>query len=151
MLTFVALSGCAEVTGRVPWQLPAAAGAFPMERFAYGWVCCRCQIPPAVSEGGRRGLAVGRDHILATLGRELQITVVNYGDVFSQLELISWLWRGSRRYLHNILRDRGVTCAVCATPVSGHDVCLTCERAYHTAGLAEIVVPLSGAASVPCW
>ena len=92
MLTFVALSGCAEVTGRVPWQLPAAAGAFPMERFAYGWVCCRCQIPPAVSEGGRRGLAVGRDHILATLGRELQITVVNYGDVFSQLELISWLW-----------------------------------------------------------
>jgi hypothetical protein len=46
-------------------------------------------------------------------------------------------------YLHNIVREPGVTCAACATPVSGHDHCLTCQRAHHIAGLTEIVVPLT--------
>jgi hypothetical protein len=46
-------------------------------------------------------------------------------------------------YLHNVVRDPGVTCAACATPVSGRELCLTCERAYHAAGLAEVVVPLT--------
>jgi hypothetical protein len=45
--------------------------------------------------------------------------------------------------LYNIVRDRGVTCAVCTTPLSGGDRCLTCDRAYHTAGLEDIVVPLT--------
>jgi hypothetical protein len=45
-------------------------------------------------------------------------------------------------YLHNTVRDAGVTCAVCATPVSGCHRCLTCERAYTVAPLSEIVVPL---------
>jgi predicted amidophosphoribosyltransferase len=46
-------------------------------------------------------------------------------------------------FLHNIVRDRGVTCAVCATPVSFGARCLTCERADHTAGLGDTVVPLT--------
>jgi hypothetical protein len=45
-------------------------------------------------------------------------------------------------YLHNIVRDAGVTCAVCATPVNGCDRCLTCERANTVPALSEIVVPL---------
>jgi phosphoribosylpyrophosphate synthetase len=46
-------------------------------------------------------------------------------------------------YLHNVVRDRGVTCGVCTTPVSDGDRCLTCERAYQAAGLGDIVVPLT--------
>lgn len=45
-------------------------------------------------------------------------------------------------YLHNTVRDAGVTCAVCTTPVGGRHRCLTCERAYTAAALSEIVVPL---------
>ena len=45
-------------------------------------------------------------------------------------------------YLHNTVRDPGVTCAVCTTPVSGSQRCLSCERAYTAGALGDVVAPL---------
>ena len=44
--------------------------------------------------------------------------------------------------LHNTVRGAGVTCRICATPVSGRHRCLTCERTYAAAAPGDIVVPL---------
>jgi hypothetical protein len=45
-------------------------------------------------------------------------------------------------YLHNIVRDPGRTCEVCATPTGGYPRCWRCRQDAPTAGLADLVVPL---------
>jgi hypothetical protein len=47
-------------------------------------------------------------------------------------------------YLRNPIREAGVTCEVCATPVDGFARCFVCQRAYAAApDLADVVVPLT--------
>lgn len=47
-------------------------------------------------------------------------------------------------YLHNIVREPGVTCLICATPVgAGYQLCLGCQQAAAIPGRADIVVPLT--------
>lgn len=47
-------------------------------------------------------------------------------------------------YLHNIVRQPGVTCLICTTPVSmGYQLCLRCQQASVIEGRAGIVVPLT--------
>src|SRR5262249_8123080 len=48
-------------------------------------------------------------------------------------------------YLHNVVRESHVTCAVCVTPIKpAFDVCLRCQRDRREFGdaLADLVVPL---------
>lgn len=48
-------------------------------------------------------------------------------------------------YLRNPIREPGVTCAVCTTPVSGYTRCIACSShlASHHQGLADAVAPLT--------
>jgi hypothetical protein len=45
-------------------------------------------------------------------------------------------------YLRNVVREPGVTCAVCATPVDGFTWCWRCQQDRRIPGLADLVVPL---------
>jgi hypothetical protein len=54
------------------------------------------------------------------------------------------LVRRAGGYLRNPIRETGVTCAVCTTPVDGFDRCFVCQSAYGaTPGLADLVIPLT--------
>jgi hypothetical protein len=54
------------------------------------------------------------------------------------------LVRRAGGYLRNPIREAGVTCNVCTTPVDGFDRCFVCRSAYGaTAGLADLVMPLT--------
>jgi hypothetical protein len=54
------------------------------------------------------------------------------------------LVRRAGGYLRNPIRETGVTCAVCTTPVEGFDRCFVCQSAYGaTSGLADLVMPLT--------
>jgi len=54
------------------------------------------------------------------------------------------LVRRAGGYLRNPIRDTGVTCVVCTTPVDGFDRCFVCQSAYGaTSGLADLVMPLT--------
>jgi hypothetical protein len=54
------------------------------------------------------------------------------------------LVRRAGGYLRNPIRETGVTCSVCTTPVDGFDRCYVCQSAYRaTPGLADLVVPLA--------
>jgi adenine/guanine phosphoribosyltransferase-like PRPP-binding protein len=55
----------------------------------------------------------------------------------------AWLRREAGRYLRNVVRERGVTCRVCATPVDGFELCWCCRARRRIAGLADLVVPLT--------
>lgn len=46
-------------------------------------------------------------------------------------------------YLHNVVRQPGITCRVCAGPVGGFDRCWRCDQDRRIAGLADVVAPLS--------
>jgi hypothetical protein len=46
-------------------------------------------------------------------------------------------------YLRNVVREPGVTCAVCAAPVDGFSRCWRCEQNQRIGGLADVVVPLT--------
>ena len=45
--------------------------------------------------------------------------------------------------LRNTIRQSGITCAVCTTPVNGFARCWRCERSRSLPGLADMVAPLS--------
>jgi len=51
------------------------------------------------------------------------------------------LARAAGDYLCNVVRERGVTCSVCATSVEGYDLCWRCQR-DKAPGLADVVAPL---------
>lgn len=54
------------------------------------------------------------------------------------------LVRRAGGYLRNPVREAGVTCNVCTTPVDGFDRCFVCQNAYRaTSGLADLVIPLA--------
>jgi hypothetical protein len=54
------------------------------------------------------------------------------------------LVRRAGGYLRNPIRESGVTCDVCTTPVDGFDRCFVCQSAYGgTSGLADLVMPLT--------
>jgi len=54
------------------------------------------------------------------------------------------LVRRAGGYLRNPIRETGVTCGVCTTPVEGFDRCFVCRSAYGaTPGLADLVMPLT--------
>jgi hypothetical protein len=54
------------------------------------------------------------------------------------------LVRRAGGYLRNPIRETGVTCGVCTTPVDGFDRCFVCQSAYGaTPGLADLVMPLT--------
>jgi hypothetical protein len=54
------------------------------------------------------------------------------------------LIRRAGGYLRNPIREPGVTCGVCTTPVEGFDRCFACQSAYGaTSGLADLVIPLT--------
>jgi hypothetical protein len=54
------------------------------------------------------------------------------------------LVRRAGGYLRNPIREAGVTCSVCTTPVDGFDRCFVCKSAYgNTSGLADLVMPLT--------
>ena len=54
------------------------------------------------------------------------------------------LIRRAGGYLRNPIREIGVACSVCTTPVDNLDRCLVCQRAYGaTSGLADLVIPLT--------
>lgn len=46
-------------------------------------------------------------------------------------------------YLRNVIREPGVTCRVCATPVSGFEMCYRCRQHQRVGGVAGVVVPLT--------
>jgi len=46
-------------------------------------------------------------------------------------------------YLRNIIRESGITCATCTTPVDGYTRCWRCNNDAAIPGLADIVVPLT--------
>jgi hypothetical protein len=46
-------------------------------------------------------------------------------------------------YLRNVIRRPGITCRVCAGPVGGYDRCWRCEQDRRSAGVADVVAPLS--------
>jgi hypothetical protein len=46
-------------------------------------------------------------------------------------------------YLRNVVREQGVTCRVCTTPVHGFDLCWRCRQHRRIAGLADVVAPLT--------
>lgn len=46
-------------------------------------------------------------------------------------------------YLRNPVREERVTCAVCATPVDGYTHCFRCSGHRQTAGVADLVAPLT--------
>jgi hypothetical protein len=46
-------------------------------------------------------------------------------------------------YLRNVVREPGVTCAVCAAPVDGFTWCWRCQQDRRIPGLADLVVPLT--------
>jgi len=45
-------------------------------------------------------------------------------------------------YLRNVIRQPGVTCSVCATPVQGYPRCFRCQQVHSTPHLADLVAPL---------
>ena len=45
-------------------------------------------------------------------------------------------------YLRNVVREPGITCAVCTTPVDGFTCCWRCEQDRRVPGVADLVVPL---------
>lgn len=46
-------------------------------------------------------------------------------------------------YLRNIVREPGLTCSVCATPVNGYDRCYPCNQVRSVIGLADRVASLT--------
>ena len=46
-------------------------------------------------------------------------------------------------YLRNPIREPGVTCRVCATPVDGFELCWRCGQDQRITGLADVVAPLT--------
>jgi hypothetical protein len=54
------------------------------------------------------------------------------------------LVRRAGGYLRNPIREAGVTCDVCTTPVDGFNRCFVCQSAYDARpGLADLVMPLT--------
>ncbi|MCW2653596.1 MAG: hypothetical protein QOE41_4136 [Mycobacterium sp.] len=46
-------------------------------------------------------------------------------------------------YLRNVVREPGVTCEVCTTPVDGFARCWRCQQHQRIAGVADVVAPLT--------
>lgn len=53
------------------------------------------------------------------------------------------LARRAGGYLRNVVREPGVTCAVCTAPVNGYQRCWACRQTQLVPGLADLVVPLT--------
>jgi hypothetical protein len=52
------------------------------------------------------------------------------------------LVRAAGGYLRNVVREAGVTCAICAAPVDGFERCWRCQQDQRIGGLADLVLPL---------
>jgi hypothetical protein len=58
-------------------------------------------------------------------------------------EVCESVCRSAGGYLRNVVRDPGVTCRVCATPVEGFNTCWRCRLDRRASGVADVVAPLS--------
>jgi hypothetical protein len=47
------------------------------------------------------------------------------------------------RFLHNVVREPGRSCGVCATPVNGYPLCWRCRDHQRISGMADLVAPLA--------